>query len=110
MELTALQMETVQRLLEAGFRPVAIALYPNALCMHRGEFAAVLAPVTNGGLRLLAPATVMIDGNLSVRLKKANGDVFVWKGKEVAGTDERFAELNKFRDDLDGILQLASNQ
>jgi hypothetical protein len=110
MDLTPTQMETAQRLLEAGFRPVAIALYATALCMHRGEFAAVLAPVANGGLRLLAPATVMIDGNLSVHLKKNNGDVFVWKGKEVAATQERLAELGKFRQDLEGILELAAKQ
>ena len=105
MELTALQMERMERLFEAGFRPIAIAPYENALCVHRGEYAAVLAPVANGGLRLLAPATVMVDGNLSVRLKKKNGDVFVWKGKEVAATEERLRELGKFREELEGILE-----
>lgn len=105
MELTALQMETMERLFEAGFRPIAIAPYENALCVHRGEYAAVLAPVANGGLRLLAPVTVMVEGNLSVRLKKKNGDVFVWKGKEVAATEEMLRELGKFREELEGILE-----
>lgn len=105
MELTALQMETIERLFEAGFRPIAIAPYENALCVHRGEYAAVLAPVANGGLRLLAPVTVMVEGNLSVRLKKKNGDVFVWKGKEVAATEEMLRELGKFREELEGILE-----
>ena len=77
VELTQLQMGTMERLFAAGFRPIAIAPYENALCVQRGECAAVLAPVENGGLRLLAPATVMVDGNLSVRLKRAAGDVFV---------------------------------
>lgn len=105
MEFTATQMETVERLLEAGFRPIAIPPYENALCVHRGEYAAVLAPVENGGLRLLAPATLMVDGNLSVRLKRKNGDVFVWKQKEVAATEERLRELGKFREELEGILE-----
>lgn len=105
MELTALQMETMERLFEAGFRPIAIAPYENALCVHRGEYAAVLTPVANGGFRLLAPATVMVDGNLSVRLKRKNGDVFVWKGKQVAATEERLRELGKFREELVGILE-----
>ena len=39
------------------------------------------------GLRLLAPATVMVDGNLSVKLKRENGEVFVWKQKQVAATE-----------------------
>lgn len=105
MELTALQMETMERLFEAGFRPIAIPPYESALCVHRGECAAVLAPVENGGLRLLAPATVMVDGNLSVRLKRRDGEVFAWKQKEVAATEERLKELDKFRAELVGILE-----
>ena len=38
----------------------------------------------------------MVDGNLSVRLKRAAGDVFVWKKKEVAATAERLKELRRF--------------
>jgi hypothetical protein len=110
MELTALQMQTVERLFAAGFRPIAIPPYENALCVHRGEYAAVLTLVANGGLRLLAPATLMLDGNLSMRLKKKGGDVFVWKQKEVAATEERLAELGKFREELEEILELAGKQ
>src|SRR5271157_2104532 len=97
VELTQLQMQTLERLFMAGFRPIAIPPYENALCVRRGECAAVLAPVANAGLRLLAPATVMVDGNLSVRLKKPAGDVFVWKKTEVAATAERLKELEAFR-------------
>jgi hypothetical protein len=105
MELTRAQMEMLERLFAAGFRPIAIAPYESALCVHRGECAALLAPVENGGLRLLAPVTVMVDGNLSVKLKKASGDVFVWKKTEVAATEERLAELEKFRGELVGVLE-----
>jgi hypothetical protein len=110
VELTQLQMQTLERLFAAGFRPIAIAPYESALCVHRGECAAVLAPVENGGLRLLAPATVMVDGNLSVRLKKAGGDVFVWKKREVAATAERLKELEAFREELVGILEVGGRQ
>jgi len=98
-------METLERLFTAGFRPIAIPPYENALCVHRGECVAVLAPVENAGLRLLAPATWMVDGNFSVRLTKPGGDVFVWKKTEVAATAERVAELEKFREELVGILE-----
>jgi len=110
MELTRVQMETLERLFESGFRPIAIPPYENALCVHRGECVAVLAPVENGGLRLLAPATWMVDGNFSVRLKKPGGDVFVWKKAQVAVTEERSAELEKFREELVGILEMAAKQ
>src|SRR6516165_7214178 len=105
VELTRLQMETLERLFEAGFRPIAIAPYENALCVHRGEYAAVLAPVENGGLRLLAPATLMLDGNLSVKLKRGEGEVFVWKQKRVVATQERLNELEKFRTELAAALE-----
>ncbi|MGA2299308.1 MAG: hypothetical protein ABSG77_01285 [Candidatus Acidiferrum sp.] len=110
VEVTQLQMQTLERLFAAGFRPIAIPPYESALCVHRGECAAVLAPVENGGLRLLAPATVMVDGNLSVRLKRAAGDVFVWKKKEVAATAERLKELEAFRAELVGILEMRGMQ
>ncbi len=110
IELTQLQMATMERLFAAGFRPIAIPPYESALCVHRGECAAVLAPVENGGLRLLAPATFMVDGNLSVRLKRATGDVFVWKKKEAPATAERLKELDAFRAELVAILELAGKQ
>jgi hypothetical protein len=110
VELTHLQMQTMERLVGAGFRPIAIPPYESALCVHRGECAAVLAPVENDGLRLLAPETLMVDGNLSVRLKRAAGDVFVWKKKEVAATPERLKELDAFRAELVGILEMGGTQ
>jgi hypothetical protein len=110
VELTQLQMATMERLFAAGFRPIAIAPYENALCVHRGECAALLAPVENGGLRLMSPATAMVDGNLSVRLKRAKGDVFVWKKTEVAATPERLKELEAFRAELMGILEMGGKQ
>jgi len=110
MEFTEAQADMLKRLFAAGFRPIAIAPYESALCVHRGECAALLAPVENGGLRLLAPVTVLVDGNLSVRLKKPAGDVFVWKKTEVAATEERLKELEKFREELVGILETAGKQ
>jgi hypothetical protein len=110
IELTRMQMEMLERLFAAGFRPIAIPPYENALCVHRGECAALLAPVTNGGLRLLAAPTFLVDGNLSVRLKKKTGDLFVWKKTEVAASPERLKELQKFREELSEILGMAAEQ
>jgi len=106
MELTQGQMRVVERLFGAGFRPIAIPPYESALIMRRGECVALLGPVENGGLKLLAPVTFLVDGNLSVRLKKGSGDVFVWKKKEVAATEERLRELEEFRAELMGILEV----
>jgi hypothetical protein len=106
MELTERQIRVVERLFEVGFRPIAIPPYESALIMHKGECAAVLGPVENGGLKLLVPVTILVDGNLGVRLKKSSGDVFVWKQKAVTATEERLKELEKYREELMGILEM----
>ena len=104
MELTEEQVRVVERLVGAGFRPMAIPPYESALILRKGECVALLGPVENGGLKLLAPVTFLVDGNLSVRLKKGSGDVFVWKKKEMLATPEKLKELEEFRAELAGIL------
>jgi hypothetical protein len=109
-EFSAQQMQVIQRLLEAGFRPIAIAPYESALCMRKGDCAAVLAPVPNAGLKLLAPPSYLVDGNFSVKLKRGQGEVFVWKSREVPATPERLRELEAFRSELSEILELPATQ
>ena len=104
-ELTSQQMKTLERLFAAGFRPIAIPLYESALCVRRGECAALLAPVANAGLRLLAAPTYIVDGNLGVKLTRGQGEVFVWKKKEIEATAERLNELSIFRQELTAILE-----
>jgi hypothetical protein len=110
MELTPLQMKTMERLFAAGFRPIAIPPYETALCMRRGECAVLLAPVANDGLRMLAAPTYIVDGNLGVKLKRGDGEAFVWKKKEIEASPERLGELEAFRRDLTSILEEAVPQ
>ena len=110
VELTQQQMKVVERLFAAGFRPAIIPPYEKAVCMRRGDCAAVLTPVDNGGLRLMAPPSYVIDGNFSVKLKRDKGDVFVWKQKELPATPERLKELEQFRKELNSILEEAPPQ
>ena len=70
LQLSPRQISTLERLVAAGFRPIAIPPYESALCMRKGECAVVLAPVPNGGLKVLAPASYLVDGNFGVRLKR----------------------------------------
>jgi hypothetical protein len=110
VELTPQQMQTLERLFEAGFRPIAIPPYESALCLRRGECAAVLSPIPNGGLKLLAPPSYLVDGNPSVRLKRGTGEVFVWKKTELAAIPERLRELDTFRRELTDILEMPQTQ
>ena len=107
LELSPRQIGMLERLVAAGFRPIAIPPYESALCMRKGECAVVLAPVPNGGLKVLAPASYLVDGNFGVRLKRGSGEVFVWKKSEIVATPERLEELAAFRRELMEILELA---
>lgn len=107
LQLSPQLVGALQRLLAAGFHPIAIPPYESALCVRKGECAAVLAPVPNGGRRVLAPASYLVDRNFGVRLKRDNGEVFVWKKSEIVATSERLGELARFRRELMEILELA---
>jgi len=110
LELSPQQMQIIERLFEAGFRPIAIPLYESALCMKKGECAAILAAVPNGGLKLLAPPSYLVEGNLSVKLKRDSGEVFIWKKKEVKATPEKLKELESFRRELTELLDMPPKQ
>ena len=106
VELSPQQMQVVERLFAAGFRPIAIPPYENALCVRKGNCAALLAPMPNAGIRLLAPPSFLVEGNLSVKLKRGSGEVFVWKKREVEATPDRLKELESVRRELTEILDL----
>ena len=103
-------MQVMERLFEAGFRPIAIPPYESALCMRKGNCVAALAPVPNAGLKLLAPPSFIVEGNFSVKLKRVSGEVFVWKNKQVEATPERVRELESFRTELQEILESLPKQ
>jgi hypothetical protein len=110
MEPTERQTQVLQRLFASGFRPIAIPPYETALCLHRGECAVVLAPVDGGGLRVLAPASFLVDGKFGVRVKRGDREVVVSKQKELEVTPERLKELGQFQETLAELLAEAAPQ
>jgi hypothetical protein len=110
LELSPRQMRGMERLFEAGFRPIVIPPYENALCLRKGNCVAALGAVPNAGLKLLAPPSYLVEGNFSVKLRRGSGEVFVWKKKEVEATPERLGELESFRKELQEILQSPPEQ
>src|SRR5260370_10906778 len=109
-ELTPQQMQIIERLFADGFRPIAIPLYESVLCLRKGDCAAVLAAVPTGGIKLLAPPSFLVEGNLSVKLKRGLGEVFVWKKKEIAATPRRLHEVESVWPALTEILKLPAKQ
>lgn len=105
VELSESQMKLVERLVHAGFAPLTIPPYERALCMRKGDCVALLGPAPNGSLQLLVPPTFLLEGNLSVKLKRGNREVFVWKQSELEATPERLRDLEAFRTELASILE-----
>jgi len=110
IELSPQQMQIIERLFKAGFRPIAIPPYESALCMRKGNCAALLAAIPNGGIKLLVPPSYLVEGKLSVKLKRDSGEVFVWKNKEVEATPVNLKELELFRKELAEILDRPPKQ
>lgn len=94
----------LESLLRRGFHPVALPLYPNAVGIRRGEFAALLEPVPGGPFRRIGQVFYVIDGNLSVRLSRGGREWFCWKSKQREVTHELLAELARFSDELLQLL------
>jgi hypothetical protein len=96
LELSEQQIAILERLRERGFALVAFPLYASHVGVRRGECAALLVPVTGGGLRIFGDAFILVAGNPAVRVTRNGREVFAWKGSEVPATPERNAELAAF--------------
>src|SRR5947207_14063486 len=103
-------MRGIERFVNGLLRTIAIRHYESALCMRNGDCLAVLSAVPHGGIRLLAPPSYLVEGNLSVKLKRGSGEVFVWKKKEMEATPERLKELEAFRRELSELVDMPPKQ
>lgn len=104
LDLSPPQLAILERISKSGFTIVAFPLYASSAGVRRGNCAALLAPIPQGGMRFLGEPCWMVGGNLSVRVRKDSHDLFVWKKQEVEATAQRLAELADFRRDLEKLL------
>ena len=104
-ELSPQQIAILERLLTKGFVPVAFPLYANAVGLRKGSCAALLDPLTGGGFRLYGEPCLLLDENLTVRVKDKNQLWFVWKKQRIEATPERLLELDHFVAELRILLE-----
>jgi hypothetical protein len=108
LELSPKQIGILEKIAARGFAIVAFPLYASAVGVRKGNCAALLRPAENGGMSLLGEPCWLVNGNLSVRVKRAGVELFVWKKQQVETTPERLAEVANFRRELEGILVVKS--
>jgi len=92
-ELDPRHIERLERFIRAGFAIVAFPMYASAVGVRKGNCAALLDPLPDGTLGLLGLPCYLVEGNLSVRIRDAQGEWFVWKSRRVRATEDRLAEL-----------------
>ena len=104
-ELSPQQMRILETLVARAFIPVAFPMYANAVGIRKGSCAALLDPVPNGGFRIYGEASVLLDGNLTVRITDQARSWFVWKKQRVEATPELTLQLAEFVAELQTFLE-----
>jgi hypothetical protein len=96
VDLTAHQAGVLEQLQLKGFQLGAFPLYTNYIVARKGNCAALLAPVMSDGFTVYGSPTWMVGENLGVRVKRNDGEYFVFKKEQVPATPERIEELEDF--------------
>jgi hypothetical protein len=104
LELSPKQIAILETIASRGFAIVAFPLYASAVGVRKGNCAALLGPVPDGGFRFLGDACWLVEGNLSVKVRKNGVQRFVWKKQEVEATPERLDQVADFRDELENLF------
>jgi hypothetical protein len=104
-EFSAQQVSILERLVNKQFTLVAFPLYANAVGVRKGDCAALLDPVANGGFCVFGEPCVLLEGNLTVRIREKGKTWFVWKKQRMEATPERVAELATFVSELKLLLE-----
>jgi hypothetical protein len=104
-ELSVEQIAILERLISAGFSIVAFPLYANAVGVRKGSYAALLDPIPAGGFRFFGEPCMLLDGNLTVRVREKGRSRFVWKKQRLEATSERLSELDHFISELKVLLE-----
>ena len=108
LELSPKQIGILEKIAANGFAIVAFPLYASAVGVRKGNCAALLMPIPDGGMKLLGDPCWLVNGNLSVRVQRGGVELFVWKKEEIEATAERLAEVSVFRRELEDILIVKS--
>jgi hypothetical protein len=105
LDLTPRQISILEGLIAAEFSVVAFPLYANAVGIRKGNYAALLEPVPAAGFRVYGEPCVLLEGNLTVRIRDKDKSWFVWKKQRLEATPERLEELGSFVNELQIFLE-----
>ena len=105
--LTPSQVATLERFLRAGFTFVTMERYARYLGLEKDGFIALLDP-SGGGLTVFSQVGYRLGEGIAMLVGREAGKEFVWRDQSVAATPELVAAYEKFKEELEGLLQLKS--
>jgi len=105
-ELTPEHIAALERLRNAGFSLAAFPMCANHVGVKRGNCAALLTPAVSGALELYGEPCYLVNGSLSVRVRRDGREWFVWKKAQIEATAGRIAEVARFRKELESALAI----
>lgn len=104
-ELSQAHLQNLQALVSRGFELVHFPLFAACIGVKKYGCAALLQPKAGGQLRLAAPPSYLIEGNISALVQRGGERWFVWKSRQVEATAERLEALRQFEDELRRLLE-----
>ncbi len=103
--LTDSHLSRLQTLAAAGFELVNLPRFPGYVGAKKYDCGVLLEPLDDGGLRQFTAAGYVIEGNISVLVRKGGEEWFVWKAQQVRATPELLAAVQQFESDLRAALE-----
>jgi len=102
-ELNPEQVAVLQSFLKAGFHFVTFERYARYLGVERDGFVALLETGA-GSIKQFGQVGYHVGEGIAMLVERAEGKAFVWKGETVAATPELLAGYQRFRVDLERLL------
>lgn len=104
LELTQRQLSVLDLLRVRGFTLIAFPMCENYVGVKKDNCAALLAPVVGNGFKVFGDPCHMLNGHLTVRIRRDGRDWFVWKKERLEVTTPRLEELWRFSAELSETL------
>ncbi|MCL6481360.1 MAG: hypothetical protein K6U02_06505 [Firmicutes bacterium] len=105
LTLTAEQVQLLRRMIGQGFEVVAFPMFERYIGVRKGNCAVLLDPAPGTRFRFYTAPCYLVESHLSACIEQDGRQWFVWKGKRVEATPERMAELARFRQELERLLE-----
>ena len=103
LNLTAAQVESLERFLRAGFRFVTFERYARYVAVEKSGFVALLDP-SGGKVSLFSQAGYLMDEGIGMLVSKPEGPAFVYHDHSVPATAKLLHAYEQLKSELHELL------